>query len=104
MSDHQVIMQCRNGGEMSEWRRREEIVIYIDCDVVVVHQCMKLKYDVNHKEYVGAFGQRQPQGHTCCNNFKNLCLLLLDCHLTNLVYCVTIFVIEVKTLSRRISN
>ena len=30
-------MQCRNGGEMSEWRRREEIVIYIDCDVVVVH-------------------------------------------------------------------
>ena len=89
---------------MSEWRRREEIVIYIDCDVVVVHQCMKLKYDVNHKDYVGAFGQRQPQGHTCCNNFKNLCLLLLDCHLTNLVYCVTIFVIEVKTLSRRISN
>ena len=65
---------------------------------------MKLKYDVNHKDYVGAFGQRQPQGHTCCNNFKNLCLLLLDCHLTNLVYCVTIFVIEVKTLSRRISN
>ena len=27
MSDHQVIMQCRNGGEMSELRRREEIVM-----------------------------------------------------------------------------
>ena len=37
VSDHQVIMQCRNGGEMSELRRREEIVIYIDCDVVVGH-------------------------------------------------------------------
>ena len=27
VSDHLVIMQCRNGGEMSEWRRREEIVM-----------------------------------------------------------------------------
>ena len=93
--------------QMSESRRREDIVIYIDCDVVVQYvgpvnfnpiqiNCITmliifqmrcahcrgkaLMYKaVNHKDYDGAFGQRQPQGHTCCNIFKNLCPTLFLC-------------------------
>ena len=48
------------------------------------HQCIQLKYDVNHQDYDSAFGQCQP--------------LRTHCDLISLVYNATIFDNEMKTL------